>query len=486
MTGSQEVADGLVIAGPRQDDDFHAYEIRVHYRIEGGDEFTNELDAFADLDAWELSNDLAESRRMIEDVKATVSAGFESWCAHYHSLGLIRADFANYSPSPDLGDGLCCPRFYLICACSDAGLSPETLASFTPDDFELSSSSDGRKVTIYAEALLANATTLHSASARGAVGVGQWGGDATPELAPTPLESREDWLARVSISRERLARLVMRWSASGHQPRVFRAYGDNSERDTGNRPTEWLVDGVLARGVITLLAGDSTAGKTSLVHEWFAALGGFDGARQRTVLGQEVTGRFECAFVTGEGDAGMDFKRSTAHARAWGSATYAKFNGATRPLPEVFLDLREIPVLDLLEVDPMRAFRTGDEKSSDTVNEFYKPLEKFCEDMNCAVVVTQHFTKSGQKGRALDDMKSIVRGSGTVVERPRMVIVMDKLRDGTVRIAPAKHNLAEDELWCRPSQWSLWRRDVDTHTLVTLNGNASSSTDTGGIQTLVL
>lgn len=468
----------------RQDNDYHAIEIRLRFEIDGASLDGQALEEDHDPELWELDENEVINSRLIGEITTTAASALALWTAHYNSLGLTRADRVNAFRPEEHGDGFTGPKFLMVHQAADADLGPETLGSFAPVNISLAAP-HGAILTLTAEALPTNATMLYEAMRRSAPGVGQWGGDATPDAYPPNDESRGEWLARVCTPRVRLARQIERWVASGRQPNVYRAYGDFTERDTGNRPTDWLVKGVLARRVITLLAGDSTAGKTSLVHEWCAALGGQAVGRPRTVLGQEVTGRIICAFITGEGDAGMDFKRSTAHARAWGQSSYAKRNGSAESLSVILDELRGMPFLDLLVIDPMRAFLTGDEKSSDTVNEFYKPLEAFAEAMNCAVLVTQHFTKSGQKGRALDDMKLIVRGSGTVVERPRMVIVMDKLRDGTIRIAPAKHNLAEEDLWVRSSQWSLWRRDPETHTLVSLDGAAPVATDTGGNLTRV-
>ena len=482
---AREKRDLELAAVRRQDADYHGFEICLYFKIEGPSLDGQALEEDNDPERWELDEDAVINSRMIGEVTTAATTAFAHWTTHLHSLGLTRADRVNVFQPDEPCDDFTGPSFLLIHQAADADLCPETLGNFAPVKISLALP-HGAILTLIAVARPTNPTKLYEAVHLVSPEVGQWGGEATPDGFPLPDESRNEWLARVCTPRVRLARQIERWVASGRQPNVYRAYGDFTERDTGNRSTDWLVKGVLARGVITLLAGDSTAGKTSLVHEWCAALGGQAVGRPRTVLGQEVTGRIVCVFITGEGDAGMDFKRSTAHARAWGPATYAKFNGTAHPLAELLLALRGMPNIDLLVVDPMRAFLTGDEKSSDTVNEFYKPLEAFAEALNCAVVVTQHFTKSGQKGRALDDMKLIVRGSGTVVERPRMVIVMDKLRDGTIRIAPAKHNLAEEELWVRSSQWSLWRRDPETHTLVPLNDAAAVSTDTGGNLTRVL
>lgn len=231
---------------------------------------------------------------------------------------------------------------------------------------------------------------------------------------------------------------------------MFRAFGDTTERETGGRPTDWLVAGVLPRGVLTILAGDGSAGKTSLVHEWLSSLGGIALARPRTVLGVEVTGRVFCAVIYGEGAAGMDHHRTECHAKVWGGSSFAEFKGTRESLPSLLAGLRGFPMLDLLVIDPMRPFLKGDQKSSDVINEFYMPLERFAEDMNCAVVITQHVSKSGMNGKSVHDAKSPVLGATTVINRPRMVIAMDRRgNSSTVKLAPVKHSFAEEMLWVR-------------------------------------
>ncbi len=476
-----EAEDALFAASEQQDDDFHAYEIRVLYEVEvdGGSDYEQPgpFDNLQDcVVAGEPENAGEFSQCMADDLSIAVTAALEPLRSHCHSLGLIRADFANYPLSPDLGDEFCPPRFFLVHRAGDADLSATSLAAIAPLKIELPASLGGRTLTITMNAQPSNATILHAAAAGGALGVGQWGGEATPDLAPVPDESRDDWLVRVSIPRERLARLVERWVACGRQPDMFRAFGNAMERETSGKPTDWLVEGVLARGVLTILAGDGSAGKTSLVHEWLSSLGGIALTRPRTVLGVEVTGRVMCAVIYGEGAAGMDCHRTECHAKVWGSSAYAERKGTREDLPALLAGFRGFPALDLLVIDPMRPFLKGDEKSSDVINEFYMPLERFAEDMNCAVVITQHVSKSGMNGKSVHDAKSAILGATAVTNRPRMVIAMDRRSNGsTVKLAPVKHNFTEEMLWVRSTEWSVWKHDSETHTLVPAETIASGA-----------
>lgn len=477
---AREVERQVAVAIEAQDIDYYAYEIYLRFEIEDASLDGEALEDYHDPALWELNEDETINSRMIAVIKAAAAAAIAPWAGHYHSLGLIRADRVNASRPGKCNDGFAGPKFLVLYHAADADLRPETLGGFTPVTVNLAAPR-GAVLTLSAEALPTNATMLYEAMRQGSSAVGQWGGDATPDGFPLPDESREKWLGRVCLPRDRLARLVERWITCGRKTDMFRAFGDATERETGIKPTDWLVKGVLARGVLTLLAGDGSAGKTSLVHEWLSSLGGVALARPRTILGVEVTGHAVCAVIYGEGAAGMDAYRTECHAKVWGRSTFAEFKGTRESLPSILAGLHSFPVLDLLVIDPMRPFLKGDEKSSDVVNEFYLPLEQFAEEMNCAVVITQHVSKSGMSGKSVHDARLAVLGSTAVINRPRMVIAMDRRGNGgTVRLAPVKHNFAEDLLWVRSTDWSVWRHDRETHTLLPAEGVARTSAR-GGI-----
>lgn len=457
----------------KQDADFRAIFLRATFQYSGPgvDDYGIDEGSLP----WDLSDDEAEQARLEGCLRTEVAAEIKPWIAHLHSLGLVRADYAAWGEDGQLSDSGCEPQFFLAYRDADADLAPHELGQVPEKRVDLKSI-PGAAVTLKFSEMPLNATRLFDTMQRGAGGVGPSGGDATPELDPVPGESRDEWLARVSVPRERLARLVERWVACGRRPDMFRAFGDATERETAGKTTDWLVEGVLARGVLTLLAGDGSAGKTSLVHEWLSSLGGAALSRPRTVLGVEVTGRAVCAVIYGEGAAGMDSHRTECHAKVWSNSAYAEFKGTRESLPDLLSGLRGFPTLDLLVIDPMRPFLKGDEKSSDAINEFYMPLERFAEDMNCAVVITQHVSKLGMNGKSVHDAKTAVLGATAVINRPRMVIAMDRRgNSNTVKIAPVKHNFAEEMLWVRSTEWSVWKHDPETHTLVPAQAIASGA-----------
>lgn len=469
-------ADALRAALEHQDTDFHCIQVLLPFRGETGDG-TGIEEEYDFTTTWGFDEDETTDLALVAGLKAEINKAIEPLTSHYDSLGLVRADLVNFAPSGEPTAGQDAPRYFLVIRAEDMDLSPAELGSFEQVDFKLAGGLGG-KLTLAPYTRSVNATMLHSAATRGGVGVGQWGGAATPELAPSPGEDRDAWLARVAMPREQLARLVERWVASGRNVHVFRSYGDYTERNSGSKPTEWLVEGVLARGVLTLLAGDGSAGKTSLVYEWLSCLSGSPLARARAILGQEVSGRFFCAAIWGEGVAGMNTHRSERHATIWGRSAFYERKATREELPDILAELRKMPVVDLLVLDPMRPFLKGDEKSSDVINEFYRPLEQFAEDMNCAVVITQHVSKSGMNGKSANDAKSAILGATTVINRPRMVIAIDR-RGETVRIAPVKHNFAEEMLWVRSTEWSIWRHDQATHTLISNNSRSGSNVPMG-------
>lgn len=461
------------------DADYHCDVIRVCFV--GETAAGHELDDEYDLSAagWEFSDDEADDSRLAEAMRGAITEALQPLITHYGSIGLIRADCVDFRDADFTAPSPSTPQFFLVRRFSDAEIPAASLAEFSPVEVGLTGPLNAR-ITIQASTTPVNATLLHRALGSSSHQVGQFGGEATPDLLPTPGEDRTAWLERVAMPREHLARLVERWEGCGRSVHIFPFFGDSTERRTRSSPVNWLVDGVIPRGVLTLLAGDGSAGKTSLVHEWLSCLSGTELSRPRMIFGREVIGRAFCAVIYGEGAAGMDQYRAAKHSAVWGQSSFIEFNASQGELLPLLDKLRTLPLLDLLVIDPMRPFLKGDEKSSDTINEFYLPLERFAEAMNCAVVVTQHVLKTGLHGKSTDAARSAVLGATTVINRPRMVIAMDRI-GSSVRFAPVKHNFAEEMLWCRSTEWSRWKHDPETHTLVqdgpTSSGPSPSNVD---------
>ncbi|MFM5924580.1 MAG: AAA family ATPase [Novosphingobium sp.] len=430
----------------QQDSDYHAFMIDLSVRIDGAALDGEQLGEECDLTLWELTQDKLDNLAMVADLKDAIIKAIEPWVSHYRSLGLIRADFGAFGLDASRGEGMHWPRFYLVCRADDADLSPTELANFAPQRIELSSPL-GASLTIQADMVVTNATLLFEAMQRGGDGVGQWGGEATTSFAPKFDEGRDQWLERVSLPRDTLGRAVERWVACGRDPYLFARFGDWTERASGSDKIEWVVDGIIPRGEVMLLAGASGAGKSSVAHSWLSALGANADNRTRHVLGCPVTGRYICCLVAGEEGAGSINYREMKHAAAWGSSRYLVLDDPDKSLVDHIDSLHTLPNLDLVVIDTVGAFFDGDEKSSRAVREFMAPLVKLARVKNCAVVLVHHLTKFGEGVKSVAGLKAHVLGAGAFVSTCRLAVGVIRIAGDKLEVGPFKSNIPPELLW---------------------------------------
>ena len=429
-------ADAEIAAREKQDNDFHAFSVRITIKIENpGQNDDDDEKTFLGLDD-EITEALAP------------------WIKHYQGLGLFE------------GDDDSAQSFHLVCRADDEPLAPAGLLTFSDARLHLKAM-PGATLVVSSSVKPINATMLYDTAHDCPAGLSQSCGEPTPELKQ--VESRADWLARLTMQTERLARTVERWEISGRDPTTFAVYGNASERVSGDSEISWFADGRIPRGAITLLAGSSAAGKSSLAHEWIAAAGGKEVTRPRTILGAQLAGRFVAALIAGEDDHGFINYRAARHAKLWGEADYLVLTDVTKGLDLHLERLSRMPVIDLVVIDTVRAFFVGDEKSTADVDAFCSKLVAFARAKNCAVVLVHHITKGSVKDlgecKSLAELKVRIRGATAFVDIARMVIGVVKRRDGTVEIGPVKYNFPAETVWAAMGQGHRYWPNPDTFTL---------------------
>jgi len=431
-----------------QDADFHVTLFHLGFTIAGvrpdGAEF--EIEGEYPPAGWDLSDDTAENARLREGLEAEISAVIAPWVSHYHSLGLVRADLASFAEGGGLGKYTTEPTLCLVHRAEDADLPVVELAQFPEFRVELASI-PGATLSLSVKAKLRNATMLHDTMRRGGGGPGQWSGEATPQLDPAPDESRDEWLERVCLSRPMLGRLVERWVACGRNPYLFARYGDWTERADRSEKIEWVVNGVIPRKEVIVLAGASGAGKSSVVHSWLGALGARSDSQFRHVLGIPITGRFVCALVAGEESAGSINYRAAKHASAWGPSDYLTLNDPDSSLADHIESLDSLPNLDLVVVDTVGAFFDGDPKSDRAARAFLAPLVRLARVKNCAVILVNHLTKFGEGVKSIGGLKAHVLGAGAFVAVCRLAIGVIRVAGKRLEVGPFKANIPEELLW---------------------------------------
>ena len=108
-------------------------------------------------------------------------------------------------------------------------------------------------------------------------------------------------------------------------------------------------------------------------------------------------------------------------------------------LSDVLAAIDALPKVSLIVVDPLAMYIDGNENDSAVANSFYRPLQVVAIKKQCAVVVLHHLQKGARPvnisgpGGVLD----WIRGSGTIKDRPRMILGMYRLGNFT-KIAVGK------------------------------------------------
>ncbi len=220
---------------------------------------------------------------------------------------------------------------------------------------------------------------------------------------------------------------------------LFDAVGaPRSAAGTREEKFEFLVEGLIPRGSIVLLAATGGTGKSSLAHK-LCCLVATNWHENETPhwLGQPVNKAHcegICIYFSGEdGPAIINARNELFDPEKRGRRLMFQrtdFVSATgeKITFSAFLDrLRTMPNVPLLVIDPARKYLNGDEDDAAVVSEFFEAIEKFAHDKNAAVIVVHHLRKGARPGNireVLDDL----RGSQVFIDRPRVVIGM--LREG--------------------------------------------------------
>lgn len=458
-----------------QDSDFEALTLLLEIDFYApNDVYPDDLSEFP-WGKWEFDkDDEVHNEALVRAMTQRCASAFSPWGDHFLAAGWIRADGLRVAGQGPEGDTMTC-EFYLVCRASDDGGAMERLATIRELKIDVPEI-PGAMIAVTARTDPINATLLFEAARANDFNVGPAGGASTPDLRPAPGETREQWLARVSFSAKRLVSAAERWEISGRNPIIFRAYGDRSERASQGTEIDWLVPGIIPRGCLTLLTGSSSVGKSSMVHSWIAALGCTEPDRYRSVLGMEVAGNFVCALIAGEDTGGIIEYRAERHSRLWGRSRYLPLFDLDMGLTQYLDQLRGMPVLDLVAVDPVRAFFSGDENSAIAVEQFCHPLAALAREKNCAVVLVHHVTKGSGEPRSLAELKGRTRGSSAFIDSSRMTIGAVRRAKGTVEVGPVKYNFPSEEVWLSMGQGAEYWPDPETFTLQPVGDRALGAT----------
>jgi putative DNA primase/helicase len=218
--------------------------------------------------------------------------------------------------------------------------------------------------------------------------------------------------------------------------------------DIKARPISWLWKGWLPAGKLTILAGNSGTGKTTLALGLAAVLTAWgkwpDGAacaQPGNVLIWSSEDNPEDTLVPRLLASGADMKRCHFIDGITENGERLPFDPA-QDIHELNKAIAGIGGVSLLIVDPIVSAVSGDMHKANDVRRSLQALVDFAEVHQCAVLGISHFGKGGAGKSPLDR----VIGSQAFGALARMVLVTAKEEDSSRRVlARAKSNIAPDE-----------------------------------------
>lgn len=164
---------------------------------------------------------------------------------------------------------------------------------------------------------------------------------------------------------------------------------------------DWLIKGILERGSMNLIFGESGAGKSLFAMDW-----AFCAATGRDWHGHKIKEELKTLIIMGEGlrGASMRFK---ALSQKYGEApknirlSRRSINlldsKEADDILKIVTELDFIP--DIIIIDTLHRNMVGDENSSEDMAMYFKSIELLARRLNSAVV-TVHHSGHGDKGRS--------------------------------------------------------------------------------------
>lgn len=191
-------------------------------------------------------------------------------------------------------------------------------------------------------------------------------------------------------------------------------------------PVEWAWQGWLPKGMLTILAGESGAGKSAAALRVCGCYLKGDPWPD----GSKFTGETG-AVIWCEAEAAQALNLDRA--KAWGLPIEKIYTPLSDPLADVKLDIPEhaaalaqkamLPEVRLIVIDSLRGMHRGDENSSETMSTI-KWLAELARDSGKEMILTHHLRK-----RSIFDGEGVelerLRGSSAIVQTARLVWALD-------------------------------------------------------------
>jgi hypothetical protein len=249
------------------------------------------------------------------------------------------------------------------------------------------------------------------------------------------------------------------------------------QREGADEIFEFVVQGLIPRGAVTVLAGAGGTGKSSIAHHLcvLAAIDYDADEPKPTWLGQPVNvdkTQGICVYFSGEdGPAVINARAALFDPKGRANRVMfqrSSFRDNDETLPQFMKRLETMPDVPIMVIDPARKYLEGDENNSEIVSEFFEAIEEFAIKKKCAMIVVHHLEKAA-KPQSCREILDMLRGSQVFIDRPRVVLGL--YRDGPYTVVGlAKCNIPPNMGMLTDER--VFARDPKTLRLIQLPGEA--------------
>lgn len=238
---------------------------------------------------------------------------------------------------------------------------------------------------------------------------------------------------------------------------------------------EFIVEGWIPKGAVTVIGASGGTGKSSLAHNLAVktSIDYRDDEEKPMWLNSKIN--FEVAkgiivYLSGEDGPAIIHARAKVYDPEGRSDRLMMMRtdfGEDNDLAGFLHRLHKLPDVSLVVIDPARKYLTGDEEDAAVVSQFFEAIEEFAINRNAAVVVVHHLAK-GARPKHVSDIYDLLRGSQVFIDRPRVVIGM--YREGPYIVAGLSKNNIPPQLGMVQGE-RVFARDPDRLELVQLPGD---------------
>ena len=258
---------------------------------------------------------------------------------------------------------------------------------------------------------------------------------------------------------------------------LFEATG--TDRKDKDESFDFLVEGWLPRGAVTVVGATGGTGKSSISHR-LAVMCSIDWREDEHPkwLGMPINKDYAKGLViyfSGEDSAAivnaraqmMDPEGRSSRLMLQRNDFGTAENGKKATIADFLDRLRKLPDVSLVVIDPARKYLTGDEEDSEVVSQFFEAIEEFAVEKKCGMVVVHHLVKNAHPTDTRD-IYDLLRGSQVFIDRPRAVLGM--MREGPYTVVGLSKNNIPPNLGSIQGE-RLFVRDPDRLDLIQLPGD---------------